>query len=362
MIKLVVIVAMTFSCAIEEEPSTGISSGAEENSQVGNAPITFERADVNEDGVVNLEDLTDVSYWFGEAGNNQPIERVVSSDLLTNSTVEVGRAFKITVSAEMTMGASWPLEFASDFVAKGGVHDETCKMTVELQGVDGEGQVVDDAIVGKFPYLFDEVAYQPYVHMSGNATYHAWITGYFTDSALENSVEKLVVKSGSVCQNKTTQPQKVKEITVNIAQRSDSRQVQGKITEAGNLVINFSPQPDSTSAFSVIATVVSEDRLQRGYFSSTYGIYHRAYGSGNSYSGAGFFMPEIGFTHQGQQLDYTIYGFKRLSELGEDASEVCATGDRLFVLLTKLEENEHGMNSAVSGSERLYESDCISTD
>ena len=71
-------------------------------------------------------------------------------------------------------------------------------------------------------------------------------------------------------------------------------------------------------------------------------------------------MPQIGFTRQNQQLDYTIYSFKRLSELGEDASEVCVAGDRLFVLLTTLEENDYGQSSAVSGSEHVYENDCPS--
>lgn len=358
MIKLVIIVAMTFSCAIEEEPSTGISSWATENSQVGDAPISFERADVNADGVVNLEDLTAVAYWFGETGDDQTIERGLSSDLLTNSTVEVGRPFKLTVSADLSMGLTYPQEFASDFV-KGGAHDETCKITVELQAVDGDGQVVDDAIVG-FGHDLDELAYQPSVDMSGNATYHAWVMGYFTDSAQENGVEKLVVKSGSVCQDKITQPVKVRELTVNVAQRSDSREVQGKITEAGNLVINFSPQPDTTSSVGVVAMVVGEDRLQRGYFNSAFGIYHRAYSSGGNHYGSGFFMPQIGFTHQNQELDYTIYSFKRLSELGEDVPEICVAGDRLFVLLTKLGENDYGQNSVVSGSERLYENDCLS--
>lgn len=361
MIRVVVISVMFFACSFEEEPSSGIavSSWAEENSQVGDATISFERADVNEDGVIDIRDLTAISYWFGEEGKAHSVERGISSDLLTNSTIEVGNPFELIVNSDLGMGMVWPQEFSPDF-AKGGSYDETCKITVELQGIDAGGQVVDKAIVGKmFPDLDTDI-YQPDVDIPGNAPYYAKVTGYFTDSALEGGVERLVVKSGSICRDKTVQPQTVRELTVNIIQRSDDREVEVTVSDNGMLAVNFAPQPDPTKGFGLKVMVVGEDRLLHGYFNSAYGVYHRAYGSNSNRKRAGFRNGDTGSTYQNGELTYQIYHFKQLSELGDGASEVCVEGDRVFVFLSQWGENSNGMNTMIAGSERLYESDCSS--
>ena len=361
MLKVIIAAVVVLSCSIEENPSTGIlSEWATENSQVGEEPISFERADVNGDGTVNINDLTAVSYWFGENGDNRPIKRGIKSGLLTNSTIEVGKLFEISVDADLAMGAAWPQKFASDFIS-GGIHDETCQITVELQGINGEGQVIEDAIIGKFIPNLDEIAYQPDIYINGNARYRAWVSGYFTDSALENGVDKIMIKSGSVCQNKTIQPRQTREIAVNITERSDSREVQAKITELGTMVINFSPSPQSDpekNGFSMIVIVVDDDQLQRAFFDSRSGVYRRAYRSGNNYRSSGFINGSRGLTYQGQEMDYSIYHFKHYSEIGENVPEICVAGDRVLVLLKNWEKDSWGRYNLVS--ERLYESDCAS--
>lgn len=356
MFKVIIASFIVWGCSIEEETSTGLSSWATENSQIGDAPISFERADVNADGVVNIEDLTAVSYWFGATEDDRPIERGIRSDLLTNSTIEVGRPFELTVSADLTMGTAWPMDLAPDFL-RSGIHNETCKITIELQAIDNEGQVIDDAIIGKIHPMLDEIAYQPNVYVNNNASWRAWVTGYFTDSSLENGVAKLVVKSGSVCQDRTIQPRKVQEIAVNIAGRSDGMEVQAKLLDRGTLILYFS-QPSANPFRSVM--VVGEDRLQRGFYGTGAGVCYRARQVGDRHLRSGCSRVSIGTTYQNQELsDYQIPHFKHFSELGENTPEVCAAGNRVFILLAEETRiDSYGRTITIEDSERIYETDC----
>ena len=308
MFRLLFVVLLIIGCSVEEETSEFASSDSSDNREI----VRIERADVNRDGIVNILDLTAVSHWIGEKvadwlGSDKKVlvERDVSSELLKNSEIEVGKFFWIFVSATMDLGTRFAHDFYTD-----GRRDLTCKITTEIVALDGAGEMVPDAIAGfnAYPSHGDDPApapslgkpaYVPSERMNGHG-YNTRLLMFFTDSALRNNVKKLIVKSGSKCggyswrkgkhmRKKLTPLAEVAQIPVTIRDRSDDLTVVANLLgEWGSLHLEFSrdwgadntyaqensgeEMKDRTETKHLVVMLVDNSGIQRGYFSSERGV------------------------------------------------------------------------------------------
>lgn len=397
MFKLLIAVLLVgVGCSIEEEASVLDSARTS-----GGATISIERADVNEDGVVNVLDLTAVSYWIGEkvadwlgSTRKVQVERRVTSELLTNPEIEVGKFFSIFVSASLDGG----MRRASDFFSSGQI-DPTCQITIEIIAKNGAGEIIPDAIAGfnAVPSGGDDPspaagrvgkpAYSPHFRVNGHG-YNTDILMFFTDSALRNNVEKLIVKSGSKCggttyiqgqkaksyKKKLTPMAEVAQIPVNLNDRTDDLVVTSRfVGDWGNLTLEFSRLPwEGDVVFKAEISAEKEKHItkrkhlavmlvdnigrQRGYYSSETGV---------AQDGR-YRYPEIGSTqHDDGSFTYAInaFGYHTIGRSWFRGKQfTCAEGWRVLVLLQDMHKVRRLGTFFVpqENTTRIYEAPCHS--
>ena len=376
LLLVAMVVGLVVGCALEGPDSSGSLSVDPDSDEEVPDWVTIADVDHNRDGIINIKDLVIVSKFFGQEveAESSSIERYVTSDLCRIhdipesrlcwgnqlANIEVGKIFMINVEADLSgIGTR---QYAADFLEADGSYNEECEITAKLEAVDSDGQIVENVMItDRFTdSLIDKSFFDPFVKISSRSKY-ARITGRFTESAL-NSVEKLVVKSGSVCPNKTIAPQKVKEIGVNLTSGSDDMKVEAKIvsvrgTDHDDLKITFSPAPVTPDNFYFAVLVVDKDGIVRG-MAGTGGVYTRK--KFYTHPAESYVPVTIDTTNSGGNLLYKIPLFKKISELGDNApDDVCSTGSRFFISTVKVKKNASGMKVVEKGTERLYETDCV---
>ena len=383
LLLVAMVVGLVVGCALEGPDSSGSLSVDPDSDEEVPDWVTIADVDHNRDGIINIKDLVIVSKFFGQEveAESSSIERYVTSDLCRIhdipesrlcwgnqlANIEVGRPFSIAVSPDLSgIGRK---EYAADF-------SDDCEITAKLEAVDSNGQIVENVIIGPVGSVIQSVGividrfstesvtdspfFGPSIWTSSRGK-HAVISGRFTESAL-NSVEKLVVKSGSVCPNKTIAPQKVKEIGVNLTSGSDDMKVEAKFID-NKLKVTFSPKPVKMGNLGFYAEVVDKGGIIRGRGGNFSGVYTRqTYVYEKINYVAGTHVPvDMGKTEPGDgTIHYSIYAFKSISEHGDNApDDLCSTGSRMFITVFNVKENASGMKVVEKGTERLYETDCV---
>ncbi len=395
------IAVLLFGCAMEEE-SSDVASTLDAAKRAEEAPVSIARADVNEDGIVDILDLTAASYWMGEkvadwlgAERVRLVERQVSSKLLENPNIEVGKFFSVSIWAALDSGT----RMSADFYTAGEV-DGTCRLTTELVAVDADGEVVSDALLSfsaygnsSDPFIRSAGLGAPVVRVSGSMNgqgYGAYRTTTFTNSALEKNVVKLIVKSGSVCgahrsgdelpgREKVVTPLvEVKQIPVTLLPRSDDLRVEADLYSAeGHLYLKFSrlpfpdmkeglrPRDDDSERTHLVIMLVDDEDIQRGYYSSETGVLSRS----SREAPSRWQRPDLGQHWRGDQgqFDYIIFKWRQLTELNPLVRvhnnirifSCKGEGARVFVALQRLHRRtKRGGFSPVKGSTQVYEGPC----
>ena len=188
---LVAVLMLLVSCATEEENSTVSNLSQASSDAVPCEDIPIERADVNQDGIVNILDLTAASCHFGQKLTGLKYAYYALLYLQggagqLSGTVATSESFNVSVNAAVDWSSDG--NAAQDTLKKTAHEKSTNALRVEAHSADGE-------LVERTLALWPRGSGNIYA-VGKRSSYSVAFGLFFTDGAENNNISKLVFYMG----------------------------------------------------------------------------------------------------------------------------------------------------------------------
>ena len=188
---IVVVFVVTVSCATDAETSTTSSLSQSSSDAMSCEDIPIERADVNQDGIVNILDLTAASCHLGQKVTGLQYAYYALLYLRggigqLSGTVAASEAFSVSVNAAVDWDGNGNV--AQDNLKKTAHEKSTNALRVETHSADGE--LVEQALA-----IWPRGSRNIYA-VGRSSSYRVVSDLFFTDGAENKDISKLVFYMG----------------------------------------------------------------------------------------------------------------------------------------------------------------------